>query len=171
MVGREASDADLLRANNVVRKMFAYRHDILKVLIADGWRLAVTKRGEKIPGDEKMLRVDAGNDAEVIRTFAKTFFDVTAHRPLDPNWDKRRDVQQYEMRVKRLDEDFGKRVEEVHQRAKHSRSAADYWADGVVKYFGREREQLEQSDPDLFALVKETMAYEGHPDWRFDSKS
>ncbi|HEY6226667.1 MAG TPA: hypothetical protein VI282_06055 [Verrucomicrobiae bacterium] len=168
VVGRDASDAELLRANNVIRKMLAYRHDILKALIADGWRLAVTKRGEKIPEDAKMLRVDAGSDADVIRIFAKTFYDVTAHRAVDPNWDKRRDVQQYEMRVKRLDEDFGKRVAELHDKAKASNSAADYWADGVVKYFGRQREELEKSDSDFFALVKETMAYEGHPDWRFE---
>ena len=30
VVGRAVSDSVLLRANDVVRKMFAYRHDILK---------------------------------------------------------------------------------------------------------------------------------------------
>ena len=36
VVGREASDEALLKANDTIRKMFAYRHDILKALIADG---------------------------------------------------------------------------------------------------------------------------------------
>jgi hypothetical protein len=151
----------------VIRKTFAYRHDILKALIADGWRLAVVKPGEKTPEDPKMLRVESGKDADMVRTFAKTFFDMTAHRPVEPNWDKRRDVQQYELRVKRLDEEFGKRVEEVHDKAKTSNSAADYWADGVVKYFGAQREELAKSDPELFELVKQTMAYEGHVDWHY----
>jgi hypothetical protein len=167
VVGRDASNSDLLRANDVVRKMFAYRHDILKALIADGWRLAVIKPGEKIPADAKMLRVEAGNDAEVIRIFAKTFYDVTASRPADPNWDKRgRDVQQYELRVKRLDEDFGKKVTALREERKATANAGDFWAEGVVKYFSAQREDFAKADPDLYALVNETMAYSDHADWR-----
>jgi hypothetical protein len=30
------------------------------------------------------------------------------------------------------------------------------------------REQLRSYDPDLCALVEETMAYNGHQDWRYD---
>ena len=48
VVGRGASDAALLRANDIVRKMFAYRHDILKALIADSLRLVVLGRTERI---------------------------------------------------------------------------------------------------------------------------
>jgi hypothetical protein len=29
------------------------------------------------------------------------------------------------------------------------------------------REELETYDPDLYALVNETMAYDGHVDWRY----
>jgi hypothetical protein len=29
------------------------------------------------------------------------------------------------------------------------------------------RELLKQYDPDLYALVSETMAYDGRPDWRY----
>ena len=29
------------------------------------------------------------------------------------------------------------------------------------------REALREYDPELFALVNETMAYDGHVDWRF----
>ena len=48
VIGRGATDEALLRANDVIRKMFAYRHDILKALIADGVRLVVLGRGERI---------------------------------------------------------------------------------------------------------------------------
>jgi hypothetical protein len=48
VVGHGASDAALLKANDTVRKMFAYRHDILKTLIADGVKLVVLGRDEKL---------------------------------------------------------------------------------------------------------------------------
>jgi len=48
VVGREASDEALLKANDTIRKMFAYRHDILKALIADGVKLVVLGRNESI---------------------------------------------------------------------------------------------------------------------------
>ena len=46
VVGRQASDAALLKANDTIRKMFAYRHDLLKALIADGVRLVVLGTNE-----------------------------------------------------------------------------------------------------------------------------
>jgi alpha-glucosidase len=48
VIGRGASDEALLRANDVIRKMFAYRHDILKALIADGVKLVVLGRDERL---------------------------------------------------------------------------------------------------------------------------
>jgi hypothetical protein len=57
-----------------------------------------------------------------------------------------------------------------------------YWVEGVLAYFdapGQDaapndaahpidtRETLKNYDPELFALVHETMAYEGRVDWRF----
>ena len=42
---------------------------------------------------------------------------------------------------------------------------------GVEAYFDtlkpRSREQLNATDPPLFALIEETFAYTDHPDWRF----
>jgi hypothetical protein len=64
--------------------------------------------------------------------------------------------------------------------AVHSR--VDYWAEGVLAYFDASgpgttpvdaehpittREALKAYDPDLFALVDETMAYRGKVDWRY----
>ena len=48
VVGRGASDSAMLRANDIVRKMFAYRHDILKALMADSVKLVVLGRNERI---------------------------------------------------------------------------------------------------------------------------
>jgi len=48
VIGRQASDEALLHANETIRRMFAYRHDILKALIADGVRLVVLGRDEHV---------------------------------------------------------------------------------------------------------------------------
>ena len=48
VLGRRASDAALLKANDTIRKMFAYRHDILKALIGAGCRLVILGPDEKI---------------------------------------------------------------------------------------------------------------------------
>ena len=61
----------------------------------------------------------------------------------------------------------------------------DYWAAGVLAYFDAQgqdavpegaphpvttRKALKSYDPDLFALVNETMAYEGHVNWRLQGR-
>lgn len=48
VLGRGASDEALLKVNDTIRKLFAYRHDILKALIADGVKLVVLGRQEKL---------------------------------------------------------------------------------------------------------------------------
>jgi hypothetical protein len=117
---------------------------------------------------------------------------VTATRPVDPNWENRRGaVQQYELRVKRLDVRFDEKLKELFEKAtgagKWKGTAAiydrvAYWTEGVLAYYdalGQDaapndtahpintREALKDYDPDLYALVNETMAYDGHVDWRF----
>lgn len=224
VVGRKASDEAPLKANDTIRKMFAYRHDILKALIADSVKLVVLGRKERIsdlpefrsiPTSETLARtydyspatktlvVDEANVAadhnvplvggsEVVRVFAKALFRVTAGRPVDPNWNNRgRSVQQYELRVKRLDVQFGEKVRALFDAAVAAghwkgasaiNGAEDYWAAGVLAYFdatGQDgspndadhpvstREALRQYDPKLYELVHETMAYGGHVDWRY----
>jgi hypothetical protein len=227
VIGRQASDAALLKANDTIRKMFAYRHDILKALIADGVKLVVLGRTERLAdlpefaamksikrfdpvlrlldynaeskllvvGEENVLADPAAplsGDHGVIRLFARALVEVTASRPVDPNWDKRGTaVQQYELRVKRLDETFGAKLHQLHTAALAAgkwkgtaalHSPSDYFAEAVVAFFdagGQKhapadtphpivtREQLAAYDPGIFALVRETMAYDGHVDWRF----
>jgi hypothetical protein len=226
VVGRGASDEALLKANDTIRKMFAYRHDILKALINDGAKLVVLGRNEKLSDlpefknesitncdltvrfadyspEKKLLVVAEENvladprnpgagSCEVIREFANALYQVCATRPVDPNWDNRgRDVQQYELRVKRLDIRFDDRLKQIYDAAMASkkwrgtpamRDRGEYWAEGVLAYFDASgqlaapgdaphpimtREQLAQYDPDLFALVNQTFAYDGHVDWRY----
>jgi alpha-glucosidase len=100
-------------------------------------------------------------------------------------------VQQYELRVKRLDVRFDEKLKELFGKAASAgkwkgtaaiNDRAAYWTVGVLAYFdalGQDappndaphpintREALKDYDPDLFALVNETMAYAGHVDWRF----
>jgi alpha-glucosidase len=227
VIGCGASDAALLKANDTIRRMFAYRHDILKALIADGVKLVVLGPNERLDdlpelkaaarmagfdplcrlldyqaatkllvvGEENVMADPASPKAggnHVIRAFARALYDVTAMRPVDPNWEKRgRAVQQYELRVKRLDIGFDEALKQLYGRAidrgkwkgtpaVHDR--ASYWTCGVLAYFDaagedaapndaahpiRTREALRDYDPDLHALVNETMAYTGHADWRY----
>jgi hypothetical protein len=226
VIGRQASDEAMLKANDTVRKMFAYRHDILKALINDGAKLAVLGPKEKLSDlpefknesisnvditarfmdyspDKKIMVVaqenvlgnpnDGGVDScEVIREFAKALCQVCGTRPVDPNWENRgRDVQQYELRVKRLDVQFEEKLKQLYDAAMTNkkwrgtpavRDRVEYFSVGVLAYFdatGQQfapndaphqiatRELLKDYDPDLYALVNETFAYDGHPDWRY----
>jgi hypothetical protein len=227
VLGHEASDEALLKANDTIRKMFAYRHDILKALIADGVKLVVLGRGESLASlpefkdktdddkvdflartlkhrpETKLLVVGEENVLgdpndplvgrnQVVSVFADAIARVTGRRPADPNFSNRgRNVQQYELRVERIDERFDAKLKSLFDSAiakgKWKGTAAmhdrvDYWCAGVLAYFeaaGQEaapddtdhpintREALMEYDPDLYALVHETMAYGGHVDWRF----
>lgn len=222
------SDVALLRANDVVRKMFAYRHDVLKALINDGARLVVLARGEKLsdlpqlkswaaqtPGWDEARYLDyqpnlkvmvvpeenllaaaddpfAGGSAAV-RVMARAMFIMTARRPVDPGWDTRPGQvwQQYELRLTRLDERFGAKLDGLFRQAtqrslwRGTPAANDtlaYWSAGVEAYFDAvgagdppvgasrpitTREQLRFYDPDLFDLVDQTFAYSERVDWRF----
>jgi hypothetical protein len=224
VVGRGASDEALLDANDTIRKMFAYRHDILKALIADGVKLVVLGPKERLSdlpelkdvkgfdplarildyspqakllvvAEENMLanpRQPLVGDNQVIRIFARALHSVCATRPVVPDWDKRsRAVQQYELRVKRLDVQFDAKLMELFDKAAGTgkwkgtsaiNNRVAYWTAGVLAYFdalGQDaapndaahpittREALQQYDPELFSLVHETMAYAGHVDWRY----
>jgi len=48
VIGRDASDDALLHANETIRRLFAYRHDILKAFIAEGMKLVVLGPKEHI---------------------------------------------------------------------------------------------------------------------------
>jgi hypothetical protein len=122
---------------------------------------------------------------------SKAFYRVTGSRPVDPEFDRRRQKQQYELRVKRLDVEFDQRVQKAYRAATEkglwkgtpaARNPLEYWAAGVAAYFDAAgagfppdnadrpvttREALKAYDPDLYAIVDETMAYREHQDWRY----
>jgi hypothetical protein len=220
---KQVSDEALLKANDTIRKMFAYRHDILKAMIADGARLVVLGRQERLSAlpefrgrgegfdevryldytpDLKLMVVpeenvlgDPGDPLAgrcmVVSVFARGLYRVTALRPVDPDFERRRGKQQYELRVKRMDVQFDDRLRKLHDEAMKgglwkgtaaARNRVEYWAAGVEAYFDAAgagqppdgadrpvttREALKAYDPGLFALVDETMAYKGHVDWRY----
>jgi len=56
---KEVSDEAMLKVNDIIRKMFAYRHDILKALIADGVRMVVLGRNEKMSALPEIKAADA----------------------------------------------------------------------------------------------------------------
>ncbi|HOB32877.1 MAG TPA: hypothetical protein PKH32_08365, partial [Verrucomicrobiota bacterium] len=223
VIGREASDEALLHANETIRRMFAYRHDILKAMIGEGAKLVVLGPNESIAdlpeyrkladkstvdhtlrcltyhpemklmvvaqenvlADPKAMYVGAN---QVIRVFADAIYRIAGTRPVIPNY---RGNQQYELRVKRLDEDFDKTVTQLYEKAraagkwKGTSAIANkyaYWTAGVLAYFDAAgqndasndfastvdtREKLKEYDPDLFAFVEETMAYRTKVDWRY----
>jgi len=226
VLGRQASDKALLKANDTIRKMFAYRHDILKALIADGVKLVVLGPAETLsdlPEYNKMNAVSADHtvrfldyspetrllvvaqenaladlaepyatECQVMRVFARALYHVTARRPVDPNWENRgRNVQQYELRVRRMDIRFDNKLKELYDSAvskglwKGTAAVHDrieYWTQGVLAYFDAvgqgaapndadhpitTRESLRDYDQGLFRLVEETMAYKGRVDWRY----
>lgn len=222
----QVSDPALLKANDTIRKLFAYRHDILKVLIGEGVRLVVLGRNERLSDlpefkackgshgfDEvryldyvpelKLLVVPEENvlnlpgdpfagECMTISLFAKAMYRAAGLRPVDPAFAKKRDnIQQYELRVQRLDTRFDRQVQAAFSSANKKRlwmgtSAAQdrfsYWTAGVAAYFDAAgdgfppvgahrpiatREALKAYDPELYRVVDTTMAYREHVDWRF----
>jgi hypothetical protein len=172
-----AGDVDLLA------RVFDYTREMKLLVVAE----------ENVLGDPRDPLV--GHN-EVIRVFAKALYDVCGTRPVDPDWDSRspRSRQQYELRVKRLDARFDEKLAELYEAATnagkwrgtsagHERVA--YWTAGVLAYFnaaGQDaaphdashpittRQLLSEYDPQLYALVRETMAYDGHAHWRLQSQ-
>src|SRR5438552_17274790 len=114
----------------------------------------------------------------VVRVFAKGLYRVAGTRPVDPNFGRdRRNLQQYELRVKRLDVEFDNKLKKLYGAAMGNglwkgtpaaQDRAEYWAAAVEAYFDAAgagqapnladrpittREALKAYDPDLYALV------------------
>jgi hypothetical protein len=222
---KHVSDEALLVANDTIRKMFAYRHDILKAMIDNGARLVVLGRKEKLSdlpefkGSKKKISFDEvryldytpslklmvvpeenvlglpgepfAGKGMVLSCFARGLYQVTGLRPVDPGFARRRDKQQYELRVKRMDVEFDQKLRKAYEAALSkdlwkgttaARDRGEYWAAGVEAYFDAvgagepphgadrpitTREALKGYDANLYGLVDETMAYREHVDWRF----
>jgi hypothetical protein len=127
----------------------------------------------------------------MVGAFARALYRVTGCRAAVEASESRRDRQQFELRVKRLDIEFDRRLAKTYEAATGkslwrgtaaARDRVEYWAAGVEAYFDAAgqgqppslaerpittREALKVYDPELYALVDETMAYREHVDWRF----
>lgn len=223
VIGRGASDEAMLDVNDTIRKMFTYRHDVLKALINGGTKLVVLGEGETLADlpeadalvaagydpaateapysqeanlivvDGESVTADASEGgSSVIRLMADAAYQVTSHRPVDPDWENRgRAVQQYEIGVERLDVRFDAKLKDAFEHAKTkgkwaglpaAKDRVAYFTTGVAAYFDASgssclpdgadspiatREALQAYDPELYELVHETMAYGGRVDWRF----
>jgi hypothetical protein len=144
--------------------------------------------------EENLLGLPADRFAEkgmVVSAFARALYRATGLRPVDAAFDKRRQKQQYELRVNRLDVTFDRKLQTLHDESNGkglwrgtaaARDREEYWVAGVEAYFdaagagpppiGAERpintrEALRAHDPGLYALVHETLAYQDHVDWRY----
>jgi alpha-glucosidase len=220
---KQVSDAALLKANDIIRKLFAYRHDILKALIADDVKLVVLGKAERLSDLPEVKSAKEPMDTEVryldytptlklivvpeenilalphepfsgrymvVSALARALYWVTGLREEDPNFDKQRNKQQYELRVKRLDVVFARKLGTLHEAAlgkglwkgtPAARNRVEYWVTGVEAYFDAAgpgfppngadrpittREALKAYDPELFGLVDETFAYKERVEWR-----
>jgi len=192
----KADDEAMLRANEIIRSMFAYRHDILKAMIDAGLWVVILAADEKV-GELRntTLILNPAKEGEdvLVREFAKAVFNIVASRPVDPNFEKMspHEKQQYELYgVERVDERFKKKLEELYKKAMDKglwkgtaadASAADYFAEGVQSWFdcnskvidekGRTintREELKKYDPELAEFIADTFKHTQREgfDWR-----
>jgi len=103
----KAPDAALLEANHIVRRMFAYRHDLLRAMFKGGLRVVVLAKGDKastIPkakgsGDMRVISCTAesllgGKDGRVlVGELARAMHQLTGLREVDEKLDK--DLERY----------------------------------------------------------------------------
>jgi hypothetical protein len=69
VIGRQASNEALLHANETIRRMFAYRHDILKAFIADGMKLVVLGRNERISDLPEYKKLDDPKSVDALARY------------------------------------------------------------------------------------------------------
>ncbi|XZE18140.1 hypothetical protein SH449x_003424 [Pirellulaceae bacterium SH449] len=69
VVGRGASDEAILKANDGIRKMFAYRHDLLKALIAQRLKLVVLGRDESLGSLPELQSPEIRKDVDLLARY------------------------------------------------------------------------------------------------------
>jgi len=149
-------------------------------------------------GEENLLalrRDPHAGESVIIERMAHAMYVIVGYRPVDPDFGKR-EKQQYELRVKRIDKEFNDKVEPLYANAmrkglwKDTPAAAHrepYWAEGVKSWFDANgpslrpagnakpvntREALEAYDPDLARFVAEVFCHTDRNDnWRYRKPS
>lgn len=132
------------------------------------------------------LLADGGNQPfaqeNLIHDLALAAYLYTGLRDIDPDYDNRREKQQYEKGLERMDKRFDQKVRTIYKDAMEkglwkSTPAAEnrfeYFAFGTAAFFdaGRgpvsTREQLTRYDPPLAALIEEVFKHPQRTDWRY----
>jgi len=216
----KASDEAMYVANDTIRNMFTFRHDILKPMIDDGLRVIILAEGQSskdvpecktinqtsryalflkpqprlVVGQEFILSPEKEGENPLVKEFARAVVAIVAQRPVEPNFEKRRDKQQYELYgVERVDTRFNEKLQKLYNQAmekglwKNTLAAKDhveYFAEGVQSWFecnkesfdGRAdgqhnhvniRSELKQYDPNLAAFIEDTFKHTQRSlDWR-----
>jgi len=210
------SDEAMLEADRIIRNMFRYRHDVLKAIIGVNVQLVVIEQGQSprdIPDVKKIRRKQfanrqgslfrfttaeanllksAGDQAAgenlLIRDIALLMYYITGLREVDPEYDKRKHVQQYEKGLERIDRRFDEKVRDLYRKAKKRKLWAgtpamknrfNYFAEGAQSFFNANkiitlggdrvntREQLQAYDPDLALFIGDVFKHPERVDWRY----
>lgn len=141
-----ADDEALMEANNIVRRMFAYRYDMLKDMIEAGLIVVVLADGEDVSdvpevgkdvagkrrtlgctvkrkvivvGQENLLRRERDRhegESVLVGQLAQAVHVLLGRRPVDLDYEGRT-KQQYELGLQRMDERFDKRLESLYEAA------------------------------------------------------
>ena len=96
-------------------------------------------------GQDYILTPEKYGENMLVKEFAKAIRTMVATRPFDPNFEKSRDKQQYELYgVERVDERFMKKLVELYNNAMDkglfnktapSMNPIEYFAEGVQSWF------------------------------------
>jgi hypothetical protein len=125
----------------------------------------------------------------LIREMAKATYAYIGFRPEDPEFDNKKQKQQYELKVKRIDINFDIRVKELYENTiskglwKNTPASVDrisYFSEGVKAWFDcgdltqdtnhpGTREQLKNYDPALASLIAGIFKHtERNDPWRYE---
>jgi hypothetical protein len=210
------SETAMLEADRIIRNMFRYRHDVLKAIIDANVELVVIGPGQspkEIPDVKRIRRKwfvnrqsslfrfttaetnlleSAGNQAAgdnlLIRDMALLMYYVTGLREVDPEYNKRKHVQQYEKGLERVDHRFDEKIRRLYRKAKKRnlwagtpamKNRFKYFAEGVQSFFNANqiitsgndhvntREQLQVYDPDMALYIGDIFKHAERVDWRY----
>lgn len=141
---------------------------------------------------ESNLLESPGNPAPgenlLIRDMALLMYYITGLREIDPEYDNRRYVQQYEKGLERIDRRFDEKVKKLYRKARRQnlwtntiamKNRFDYFTEGVQSFFNANniiasgnkpvntREQLQAYDPDMALLIGDIFKHPERVDWRY----
>jgi hypothetical protein len=141
---------------------------------------------------ESNLLALAGNPAPgenlLIHDMALLMYYITGLREIDPEYDKRKHVQQYEKSLERIDCRFDEKVRKLYRKAKKKnlwtatpavKNRFNYFAEAVQSFFNANRivtsgenpvntrEHLHAYDPDLALFLNDIFKHPERVDWRY----